>query len=165
MKKFLLLMGFIIPLTSSAQQYTREAGFRGGLSAGITYRHYLHDNLSYEALLSFRQFGIQFTILRQVHETTLEEYADNFFLVYGFGGHAGYSYTDRYRSAFWSEIYYPYRRFSPLVGVDGFAALEYRFESIPISLAIDYKPFFEVSMYQFFRIQIWDFALAFKYRF
>jgi len=165
MKKIIVLFALLVPVGACSQSYLREAGFRGGITAGITYRQYLDDQLSYEGLLSFRQAGIQFTILRQVHEVTLSEYAEDFYLLYGFGGHAGYYFTDRYRTPFYNEIYYPYRRFSPLAGVDGYAALEYRFESIPISLAIDYKPFFEFSIYQFFRIQIWDFAFAFKYRF
>jgi len=165
MKRLVLMFILLFPVVLNAQVYIREAGFRGGISAGLTFRQHLHDHMSYEALLSFRQAGMQFTVLRQVHETTLAEYANNFFLVYGYGGHVGYYFTDRYRTAYWNEIYYPYRRFSPLIGVDGYAALEYRFETIPISLAIDYKPFFEVSMYQFFRLQIWDFAFAFKYRF
>ena len=111
-----MLFALVIPVILNAQVYTREAGFRGGISAGITFRQYLNEHLSYEGLLSFRQAGIQFTVLRQVHETTLSEYAENFFLVYGYGAHAGYSYTNRYRTAYWNEIYYPYRRFSPCWG-------------------------------------------------
>lgn len=164
-KTILLFLVVLAPLLGRTQEFAREAGFRGGLSAGLTYRQYLRDNLSYEALLSFRHSGMQLTLLRQIHETTLQAYAENFYFLYGYGGHAGYYFTDRYRSAFWKETYYQYRRFSPLLGVDGFAAIEYRLNTIPLTVAFDYKPYFEVSLYQFFRIQIWDFAFAVKYRF
>jgi hypothetical protein len=165
MKNLVLFIIAWVPFLVSAQPYEREAGLRGGLSAGISFRQYLHEQLSYEALLSFRNTGMQLTVLRQVHQYALEDFFDNMFFVHGFGAHAGYNFTDRYRSSLGRDVYYSYRRISPLIGVDGYAGIEYRFESIPLSIGLDYKPFFEFSFYQFFRLQIWDFAFSAKYRF
>ncbi|MCB8994445.1 MAG: hypothetical protein H6538_02435 [Bacteroidales bacterium] len=148
-----------------AQNFGREAGVRGGITSGITYRQYLENNFSYEGLLSIRKDGMQFTLLRQIHEQTLFEYSDNLYFVYGYGAHAGFFYDYQYRVFLYSQLTYQERRFSPVAGIDGYAALEYRFPNFPVSIALDYKPFFELSAYQFFKISIWDMAFAVKYRF
>jgi len=167
MKRIIFFLTVLIGTVNflSAQESQREAGIRGGITSGITYRHYLEHNFSYEGLLSFRQNGLQFTLLRQVHEQTLFDVADNFFLVYGYGAHAGYFFASDYKMFINNRVYYHERRFSPVAGIDGYAALEYRLSSFPVSIALDFKPFFEVSAYQFFNISIWDMAFAFKYRF
>lgn len=165
MRAFLITLFIGISLYASSQDSGKEVGLRGGITSGITFRQYLEDNFSYEGLLSFRQDGLQFTLLRQIHEQTLFDIADNLFLVYGYGAHAGFFYASDYKLFMYNRVYYPERRFSPVVGIDGYGALEYRLSSFPITLAIDYKPFFEVSAYQFFKVSIWDMALAVKYRF
>lgn len=166
MNKFLLIIFVLsLPTVVNSQANIREVGFRTGASAGLTYRQYLSENQSFEVLLSFRNEGLQLTLLRQMHENVLYSFADNFYLLYGYGGHAGYNFTDRFRSAFWNDIYYRNRKLSPLIGADGYAAIEYRIKSIPLTIALDFKPYFEVSLYQYFRLQLWDLGFALKYRF
>lgn len=167
MKRLLLILFFATSLSCGAfsQNYIREAGVRGGLTSGLTYRHYLNDNLAYEALLSFRNGGLQMTILRQIREVTLTEYADNLYFTYGFGAHAGFFYTNKYSFLWYNDFYYTDRKFSPVLGVDGYAGIEYRLTSFPLTLGLDYKPFFEFSSQQFFRLRIWDLGLTVKYRF
>jgi len=160
-----LLLGISISICATAQYYGREAGIRGGITSGLTYRQYLEDNFSYEGLLSFRKSGIQFTLLRQIHEQTLEDISENLYMVYGYGAHAGFFYDSDYKLFFYNQVYLPERRFSPVAGLDAYAALEYRLSTFPLTIALDYKPFFEVSTYQFFKISIWDLAFAVKYRF
>ncbi len=167
MKKLILTILFLISINlfSFTQYSNRDIGIRGGITSGITYRQYLRDNFSYEGILSFRQDGLQFTLLRQVHEEAFFEFADNFYLVYGYGAHVGFFYDHQYNLFFFNRVSYPERRFSPVAGIDGYGALEYRLSSIPLSFAMDYKPFFEISAYQYFKISVWDLALAVKYRF
>ncbi len=166
MKPFLLLALFFGMMSGlEAQNFTREAGIRGGLTSGLTYRQYLGDRLSYEGILSFRQGGLQLTVLRQIHEPEPNDYVENLFIVYGFGAHAGFYFSDRYRSMWNHDYFYPEPVFSPVVGIDGYAGAEYRFVSVPVSFGIDYKPFFEFSSIQFFRLRLWDFALTARYRF
>jgi hypothetical protein len=165
MRTFLITFLICFGLFASAQDNGKEVGLRGGITSGITFRQYLEDNFSYEGLLSFRKDGLQFTLLRQIHEQTLFDVSDNLYLVYGYGAHAGFFYASDYKIFPYNHVYYPERRFSPLVGIDAYAALEYRLTSFPITIAFDYKPFFEVSAYQFFKISIWDMAFAVKYRF
>ncbi len=165
MKKLLLPILLLISFSLEAQYSGREVGIRGGITSGFTYRQYLEDNFSYEGLLSFRKDGLQFTLLRQIHEQTLFDVSDNLFLVYGYGAHAGFFFDSEYKLFMFNHVYYPERRFSPVVGIDGYGALEYRLSSFPLTIAFDYKPFFEISTHQFFKISIWDMAFAVKYRF
>lgn len=153
-------------VTAFSQNFQREAGLRGGLTSGFTYRQYLDEYLSYESILSFRHAGMQFTMLRQIHEgPSVFDLSNNFNFLYGFGGHAGFFFTDRYSSLGYRNFYYPQRKFSPVLGVDAYAAMEYRMDSYPIVFGLDYKPFFEFSFYDFFKIRLWDFAFTLKYRF
>jgi hypothetical protein len=165
MNKLLIPILLAINFLTSAQYSGKEVGMRGGITSGFTYRQYLENNFSYEGLLSFRQDGIQFTLLRQVHEQTLFDFSDKLYLVSGYGAHAGFFYDSKYRFFFFNQVQYPERRFSPVIGIDGYGALEYRLSSFPLTVALDYKPFFEISPYQFFKISIWDLAFAVKYRF
>jgi hypothetical protein len=165
MKKLLLPVLLAISISLSAQYTGRMAGIRGGITSGLTYRQYLEDNFSYEGLLSFRKDGMQFTLLRQINEKTLFDISDNLYMVYGYGAHAGFFYDSKYRIFLYNYVTYPERRFSPVVGIDGYGGLEYRFTAFPLVVGLDYKPFFEVSAYQFFKMSIWDMAFSVKYSF
>lgn len=168
MKKSLFFTAILICsiLPSFSQNFLREAGLRGGQTAGITFRQYLDEHLSYEGILSFRKSGMQFTLLRQVHEMNPVFNLDpNLRLIYGFGGHVGYFFSEKYQPFGYTEFYYPYRKFSPVAGVDAYAGIEYRFDSFPVVIGLDYKPFFEFSLYQYFNLSIWDIAFTARYRF
>jgi hypothetical protein len=148
------------------QTYSREAGMRAGLTSGFTYRQYLDDYLSYEGILSFRKSGMQVTMIRQIHELQSPfELGQDFHFLYGFGGHAGFFYTDSYQPFGFTEYNYPQRKLSPVVGADAYAAIEYRADTFPLAIGLDFKPFFEFSMYQFFSLKLWDLAFNVRYRF
>jgi hypothetical protein len=154
-----------LSLQGFSQVFNREAGIRGGLTSGFTYRQYLDEYLAYEGLLSFRQGGIQFTALRQVTEPESFGISDNLWFVYGYGAHAGFYFSNVYKSMWYHDYYYPQRRLSPVLGIDAYAGLEYRVDEFPITIGLDYKPFFEFSVYQFFRLRLADMAFTVKYRF
>lgn len=167
MKKLILFVTLISAVyTVRAQEFMREAGVRGGITAGFTYRQYLDEYLSYESILSFRKAGLQMTMIRQIHEgPSILDLSNNFNFLYGYGAHLGFFFTDHYRPFGYNEFYFPQRKFSPVVGVDAYAGMEYRFDSYPVVIGLDYKPFFEFSMYQFFKLRLWDFAFTARYRF
>lgn len=146
------------------QDFVRAAGVRGGLTSGITYRQFIEPQLSYEAMMSFRENGLQLTVLRQLFEPALLNLSDEFFFVHGYGGHIGFTYTDRYRFVY-RDIYYADRKFSPQVGVDAYLGLEYHFPGLPVQVGLDYKPFFSFSLYQFFSLHLGDAAFTLKYTF
>jgi hypothetical protein len=149
---------------TAAQDYYRAVGTRGGMTAGITYRQFLDPGLAYEGIVSFRNSGMQFTILRQRFEPVLWNIADEFFFTYGYGGHVGFLYSNKFRF-FFREIYYDNKKFSPLAGMDGYIGIEYHFPGLPLQIGLDYKPFFDFSFYQFFTLSLGDGAFTLKYTF
>ena len=157
-----LFLFFSLPVY--AQTYFSAAGIRGGYSSGFTFRQHLDPGLAYEGLLSFRKEGLQLTALRQIIQQAPFEFSEDFYLIYGYGGHVGFNYTDHYYFMF-HEYIYSDKRFSPLVGIDGFLGLEYHIPTIPMQVGVDVKPFFEFSIFEFFRIVPWDFAFTIKYIF
>lgn len=163
MRKIFYLVLFL-SLPVSAQDNSRAVGLRGGLSSGFTYRQYLDPEIAYEGLLSFRQGGMQFTVSREIIQPAMFEFSEDFFFIYGYGGHIGFNYTDNYNIMFHEYIYYE-KRFSPLIGIDGYVGLEYHIPVIPIHVGIDLKPFFEFSLYEIFRLVPWDFGFTIKYVF
>jgi len=164
MKHTLLLFLLALSLTVSAQETMRTTGIRGGINSGLTYRQFLDPSLAYEGLLSFRGEGLQFTVLRQRFEPALWNLSDGFFLVYGYGCHAGFTNAHSYK--FFNRSYhYGEDKFSPLLGMDGFLGLEYHFPGLPVQVGPDFKPFIELSLYEFFRLNVWDGAFTLKYTF
>jgi hypothetical protein len=157
----LLLFGFC---TTQAQDHLRAAGLRGGITSGLTYRQFLDPELAYEAILSGRLGGLQFTVLRQRFEPALMRIADDFFFTYGYGGHVGWTYADTYHFMF-RDYYHSKRKFSPLIGMDGYLGLEYHFPTIPLQVGLDFKPFFELTLYELVRMSIWDVGFTLKYKF
>lgn len=164
MKTRWIIILIFASFNASAQFYPMEAGGEGGLSSGLNFRVYLEEELSYEALLSFRNNGLQVHLFRQQHTELHYNPNGTLFFVYGFGPHAGFYYTDTYR-VFFQDIYFGSKVFTPVVGANGYAALEYRFNEWPASVGLRYKPFLEVSLKQIFAANLFDFGFTFKYRF
>jgi len=68
MKKFYLFsMLFFICLAGFSESPKKAVGIRGGLSSGFEYRVFSSDLISYKALLSFRNHGLQFTGMKEFH--------------------------------------------------------------------------------------------------
>jgi hypothetical protein len=76
----------------------------------------------------------------------------------------GFTNSQSYEHLF-RTVYNPDRKFSPLLGLDGYLGMEYHFPGIPVQVGIDYKPFFEFSLYQYFQMSAWDLAFTLKYKF
>jgi hypothetical protein len=164
MKQGILIGLLVISLQAKAQDYMRSAGIRGGFSPGLTFRGYLDPQLAYEGLLSFRDKGLQITVLRQHFEPVLWNLSDGFFLTFGYGGHLGFTNSYVYQPLF-RTVHNPDRKFSPLAGLDGYLGVEYHIPGVPVQMGLDYKPFFEFSLYPFFQMNVWDIAFTLKYKF
>ena len=146
-----------------AQNYTRNAGIRGGLTGGFTYRQYMNDANAYEGILSFKQGGLQLTLLKQFVQPYFTEHSDNIYLVWGYGAHLGTHRT--YAFEIFSKKYYNFNSITPISGLDAFAGLEYRIREIPLIISADFKPFFDLVGIRFFSMSVWDFAISLKYNF
>ena len=164
-KKHILILIFSgIGFMTYSQEYSGAIGLRGGVTSGITLRQFLDDEIALETILSFRRGGIQATLLREKHIPTLLEFSDNLIFGYGFGGHVGFMYTDHYKFMF-DDYYYTDKKFLPLIGLDGYFAIEYIFREFPLAISLDCKPFFEINIKGLVQMNPFDIAFAIKYWF
>lgn len=170
MKKELLLLLFtlfIFPVFLSGQIAMRQAGFRLGYRSGVFYqvsRDAGNAEIAYNAMLSFRHNGIQFTGLKIVYETTLEGISPDLYFGWGYGAHIGFVYSDHLKSM-GEEYYFHSEHFCPLIGADGWLAAEYRVHEIPLNISLNVKPFVELTVPSFVRIMPADVAVSISYIF
>ena len=162
-----LLAIILFPAILSGQMSTRQAGFRLGYNSGIFYQvgsEAGNAEIAYNAMLSFRKGGMQFTGLRIVYQTTLDGISPDLYFGWGYGGHLGFIYSDHvnYRG---EDYYFHGERFCPLFGIDGWITTEYRIHEIPVNVSLNLKPFVELTIPSFVRIVPWDFAVSVSYVF
>jgi len=155
MKKFvfgmMLLMAFSISL--NAQNYTTGVGFRGGLSNGLTIKHFISSSSAIEGIVAGRWGGILITAL---YEFDNEFNTPGFNWYYGAGGHVGIWNTPKHAS-WWVEGDVS----SPIIGVDAVLGIEYTFPEFPLSISLDWKPAFNLIGYT----GVWADSGAFSIRY
>lgn len=153
------------PVLLNAQGGKNEAGLRGGCSWGANLRLFSDETNAAEALLSFRDGGIQLAAIREKFMPALLTYSGNIFFYYGYGGHLGFTtwWREKYLEDY--DAYTCLRRAAPLAGIDGAAGIEYRFYKMPLTAGFDFKPFAEIGGQKFFRINLWDFGINIRYNF
>jgi hypothetical protein len=151
-----------------AQEKQYQAGFRLGVTSGFTGRAIGNDTWALEGMVGFRSGGAQLYGLLEKRKQLEFPRTDRFFLYYGGGAHIGfvgwhkyyaYEYYDRYNH--WDR----YASYGLAFGIDGVAGVEYQFGSVPITLGVDFKPFFEFYGPFYFRVNFWDFAFGVRYTF
>jgi hypothetical protein len=170
MKKLCLTFTFLIVFTSSGlmgQYGNKQAGLRTGYRGGIFYQ-VTHESgnaeIGYNAMLSFSNNGIQLTGLRIIYETSINEISPDLYFAWGYGGHAGFIYTDHV--AFVGDRYsFQHEQFCPLIGADGWLAVEYRFHDIPLHISLNIKPFVELTVPAFVKIMPFDLGFSISYVF
>lgn len=152
MKKVIILTTLILgSFLVKGQDYKTAVGIRGGLSNGITVKHFISGTNSVEGILSTRWKGFNITGLYQFNNS-LPEAGLNWY--YGFGGHVGF-WDGRYNNWFTDNRTYT------VIGVDGIIGIEYTFQPIPLNISLDYKPAFNLIGYSGF----WgdEFAISVRY--
>lgn len=147
MKKILITALCIMGMTSfsQAQDYHTAIGLRGGLSNGLTIKHFTSSTVAIEGIIATRWNGINVTGLYEKHMRAISTAPLNFY--YGLGAHIGtwngrYTYKDKYYR--WGERYERYT----VVGIDAILGLEYTFKEIPFNIGIDWKPAYNIIGYQ-----------------
>ena len=162
----LLAFGFFCSLLHG-QSGTRQAGLRTGFRSGIFYQvtgKAGTAEIGYNAMLSFYNSGIQLTGLRIVYEYALQDISPDLYFAWGYGGHIGFVYTDHL--GFLGERYdFRGDRFCPLIGADGWGAIEYRFRDIPLNISLNLKPYVELTVPAFVKIMPGDFGISISYVF
>ncbi|MBK7709538.1 MAG: hypothetical protein IPN67_00955 [Bacteroidales bacterium] len=162
-----LMLALLFSVDLSGQLTTRQAGVRMGYRGGIYYQvssETGNAETGYNAMLSFNNRGVQITGLKIIYENTLSSISPNLFFGWGYGGHAGFIYSDHLRSM-GEDYYFHDNRFCPLIGLDGWLAAEYRIRDIPVIVSLNLKPYFEITAPAFVRLMPGDFGLSISYVF
>ena len=170
MKYTFTILFFFLMASAIAQDYKNSAGLRLGKTDGINCKIFLTENGAVEFMLGFGGYnkGMQIYTTYQWHYQIPAQFTENLFLYYGVGGHVGYikAYDNRnyYRndSTIVSEndkkTYYA-------IGIDGVLGLEYRLYTIPMTVSMEVKPFFEYYGLRYTQFKFWDFGFTVKYIF
>jgi hypothetical protein len=136
MKKLLITFSacLLITLAVNAQDYQTGIGFRGGLSNGLTIKHFITSDKALEGLLAARWGGFNVTGLYEIHANAFD--ATGLYWYYGFGGHIGT----------WNTKYSSDRGYdnTSIIGIDGILGIEYNIGAIPFNISLDYKPGFNI---------------------
>ncbi|RIH64070.1 hypothetical protein D1164_16010 [Mariniphaga sediminis] len=155
MKKVFLAstLFLLVVLSANAQDYNTGIGVRGGLSNGLTVKHFIESDRAIEGLLSSRWRGFNITGLYEIHAQAFDTPRLNWY--YGFGGHIGF--WDGYDDHPWFDDNDNYT----VVGIDGIIGIEYNIEPIPFNISLDWKPGFNIIGYTGF----WGDEIALSVRF
>jgi hypothetical protein len=141
MKKKLLHFILFVTLTAistntEAQSYKTGLGLRfGGLTNGLTLKHFTSKNTALEGILSIGRHNFIITGLYEKHVPV--EGSGRFNFYYGAGAHISF-FQDG------SSYYYNSNRVytsTTAVGIDGILGLDYKFKGAPINIGMDIKPF------------------------
>ncbi|MDD4227097.1 MAG: hypothetical protein PHU98_11980 [Mariniphaga sp.] len=159
MKKLFLvfMIGLLTAVTVNAQDYNTGIGVRGGLSNGLTVKHFIDGNNAIEGILSTRWKGFNVTGLYEIHNQAFNTPRLNWY--YGFGGHIGF--WDGYKDHPWFDKADQIDGSYTVIGIDGILGLEYNIEAIPFNISLDWKPGFNIIGYTGF----WGDELALSVRF
>ena len=129
MKKLICLLAISVMFLSIAlaQDYNWGIGMRlGGDTGGVSVKYKLNTVDAFEAILAaLWDNGFVATALSQRHIPVIGK-GTHFY--YGAGIHTGAGNRER--------------KF--IFGIDGIFGLEYKFRDVPLALALDYKPAFNV---------------------
>ncbi|RYE36116.1 MAG: hypothetical protein EOP42_04580 [Sphingobacteriaceae bacterium] len=153
MKKifFNLILIFTIAFcaqTVSAQSYQTAAGLRFSYESGPSIKYFTTPNIALEGVLGFREKGLVFTGLFEIHQAAFN--VDGLKFYYGAGAHIGGVGAGGYRV--YNGDYRIYPNSSLLFGVDATIGLEYIIPNTPIAVSADLDPRIEVIRGPFFNL-------------
>ena len=141
MKKLLLLCltaGIVLFAQTdlkAQQTYKNAIGGRLGTANGITYKTFMTGDRALDFILNFRSNNnystFRFTGLYEIHNDINN--APGLRWYYGPGATVG------------SRKYKPTDDSDLLVSLDGVLGLDYKFDGVPINLALDWKPAIEIT--------------------
>jgi hypothetical protein len=150
MKKNILIVAIILCAVSiysatNAQSYKTGLGLRfGGLTSGLTLKHFTNPTTALEGIVSLGRQSIVVTGLYEKHAPL--------------GGHLGF-FQDGGR------YYYNDNRIytaSTVVGIDGILGLDFKLNKAPINISMDIKPFVDFFGGNYFYM---DGGLSVRYTF
>lgn len=125
----------MLPFMAIAQPYKAAAGFRAAYANGITYRHFLGEQVAAEMLVTTRSNGFQFGPLIE-YEKMMN---NNMHWFVGGGPRIAYYAQGNYYNRFGE--YYKKDVFP--MGLNVIAGLEYVLDRLPLAFSLDVKPYVE----------------------
>ncbi len=176
--KLILIVALITCCQAAkSQDYIMAGGIRTLSSPALTFKGFVMENNAMELIWSFRNDGMQWTGLYEMHSNALENRTNGFHWFYGFGPHIGYNRgyacencllvdtitTDKGHIITETKDI-PKRAYLSL-GMDVILGLEYRFVSLPLTAGIEYKPSIEFFNRRKFNNDFGNIALSIKYTF
>ncbi len=121
---------------AQSQSYGTAIGARlGGLTSGLTLKHFIARDAALEGIVSFGSKSFLITGLYEVHNTISG--ANGLLWLYGGGAHIGFFNDGGSYYTFRGEHVYTNRS---VVGLDLILGLDYKFKGAPINVGIDVKP-------------------------
>lgn len=137
-----------------SQDYMNSIGLRGGLSTGVSFKHFISTTDAVEGILTSRWSGVNVTGLFERHTGAFD--VDALYFYYGGGAHIGFWDGD-------TNPWFDDGNNYTVLGIDGIIGLEYVFSEIPFNISLDYKPGFNIIGYTGY----WgdEMAISFRYMF
>jgi hypothetical protein len=146
MKKILLLLSALAILQMSASAQAEGSSYQTAVGVkfypgAISIKHFVEDNRAVEGLASFWNYGFRVTGLYEIHGDI--NGAEGLKWYVGPGAHIGF-YNDTWKTNF------PSRSSGVAIGIDGVLGLDYKINSAPINISLDWQPSFNVVGYTYF---------------
>ena len=134
--------------SGEGQEFKTGIGVRlGGLTSGITVKHFTNPSAALEGIVSFGNRSFVITGLYEKHRVI--NTAPGLKWLYGIGGHVGFfRYGGYYYMVKYNKHGYVYYTENPggstaVVGLDFILGLDYKFNNAPFNVGLDIKPFFD----------------------
>lgn len=112
--------------TANSPEYKTAIGAKLWTGGGISVKTFIKDNNALEFIGYFDRFGTRITGLYEIHGNLSSEGALKWY--FGPGAHVGL-----------------YRGGVTAVGIDGVVGVDYKFTNMPLNLALDWQPSFELG--------------------
>jgi len=143
MKKVILALTLVMGLSmaASAQNYTSAIGLRLGYPTSVSYKHFISDQGALEGFLGFRSYARSYSwvTLGLTYQHHWDISGVDGLSWYAGGGLSAFfwNYKDNFIGA----------EGNTSIGVLGALGLDYKFDSAPVNLSLDWLPIFFVNGY------------------
>jgi hypothetical protein len=137
MKKYILILIFFSSIGVYAQDYQNAIGIRGGITQGITFKHFFKTADAGDFVGAFYRGGMYVMALYERHQFDIFD-VDNLAFFYGGGLHVGY--FDGNSNLNWFSDPEQWGSYHVVFGVDLVVGVEYTFDEIPLNISLDIKP-------------------------
>ena len=163
--KIIFILLLLTSIKSMAQPFNTGIGLRlGGISSGITVKHFTSSTAALEGILGFGRHSFSVTGLYEKH--TPFPNAEGLSWFYGGGAHIGffnndYGYEYFYYKSHKNKVYgYQNGSSNISLGGDFIIGLDYKFKNAPVNLSLDVKPFVDIlpGVYGY-----WEGALSIRF--